>query len=405
MQRVYCWAAAVCLAVGAQAAERDALEISRNIQSRHVPYGTILDPMFASPRSGEIIRYTRCGDSAIWTGHYLAAEAFRYAVTKSPEALDNATRAVLGLKLLVDVTRTNLLARCAFPADSPWAAGILFEEAQHGTYDAVIGGRAWKWLGNTSRDQYSGAFFGLSVAYDLIPFENFRAEIRGLVTRMLDFLRYQRWAVVMPSGVVSTVFFGRFDQALSFMAVGAQVNPDRFRSPYRLARLMHAWFVAAPVSFETLDDHKSYFKFNLDSINLYNLIRLEDTPLYRDIYMQAYAVLRRTTDNHGNAHFNMIDRGLRGPDARRDDETRRLLEAWLMRPRRDFPTDWTGTYAACGANRACEAIPVQERVRTDFLWQRSPFQMINDSDGTIETAGIDYILPYWMARYYGVIVA
>ena len=24
-------------------------------------------------------------------------------------------------------------------------------------------------------------------------------------------------------------------------------------------------------------------------------------------------------------------------------------------------------------------------------------------DGTIETAAIDYLLPYWMARYYGVL--
>jgi hypothetical protein len=41
-------------------------------------------------------------------------------------------------------------------------------------------------------------------------------------------------------------------------------------------------------------------------------------------------------------------------------------------------------------------------VRTDFLWQRSPFQLVGGGIGNIETAGIDYILPYWMARYYGV---
>jgi uncharacterized protein (TIGR03437 family) len=36
------------------------------------------------------------------------------------------------------------------------------------------------------------------------------------------------------------------------------------------------------------------------------------------------------------------------------------------------------------------------------VWQRSPFQLsVSGGAGIIETAGIDYILPYWMARYYG----
>ena len=44
-------------------------------------------------------------------------------------------------------------------------------------------------------------------------------------------------------------------------------------------------------------------------------------------------------------------------------------------------------------------------MNTDFLWQRSPFLIRQEyvGEGTIETAAIDYILPYWMGRYYGVI--
>lgn len=74
------------------ASELDALAMSTNIQQSHMPYGTVLDPVFASsdpasPGYAEIVGYTRAGDSAIWTGHYLAAEAFRYQVTRSPDAL------------------------------------------------------------------------------------------------------------------------------------------------------------------------------------------------------------------------------------------------------------------------------------------------------------------------------
>src|SRR5580698_7491170 len=82
------------LSLPLSAAEADALAISANIQARHLPYGTIIDPVFASPTSDQIVGYTRCGDSAIWTGHYLAAEAFRYSVTQSADALNNVTNAI-----------------------------------------------------------------------------------------------------------------------------------------------------------------------------------------------------------------------------------------------------------------------------------------------------------------------
>ncbi len=44
-------------------------------------------------------------------------------------------------------------------------------------------------------------------------------------------------------------------------------------------------------------------------------------------------------------------------------------------------------------------------MNTDFLWQRSPYLLYPDrrGNGTIETAAIDYLLPYWMARREGIL--
>jgi hypothetical protein len=113
--------------------------------------------------------------------------------------------------------------------------------------------------------------------------------------------------------------------------------------------------------------------------------------------------MRRTTDDHGNAHFNVIDRALRGVENARDAATRSYLHEWLLRPSRDLYVDLRDRYAACGPERASSAIPILDRVRTDFLWQRSPFLLFGGGTGRIEGAGIDYILPYWMGRFYGVI--
>jgi hypothetical protein len=103
---------------------------------------------------------------------------------------------------------------------------------------------------------------------------------------------------------------------------------------------------------------------------------------------------------HQNAFFNIIDLALNGPDAARDSETLALLDGWLRRPRRDFAVDLHGTVPVCGS-QACQPVPVWLRPPTDFLWQRNPFQLTGGGAGVIESAGIDYSLPYWMARYYG----
>jgi uncharacterized protein (TIGR03437 family) len=380
-----------------RAAEADALAITANIQARHLPFGTILDPIFTLTNSDQIAGYTRCGDSAVWTGHYLAAEAFRYKVTQVPDALNNVKEAIAGLKGLTDVTGTNLLARCLVAIDSPYAAGIRSEEAGNGVYTNTSAG--WIWVGHTSRDEYSGALFGLAVAYDMVTDAAIRSSISDLVTRLVEFLNGHNWSVVMPDGSSSTSFLVRPDQIETFLAIGRHVNPDHFSSvSYEAQRLLLSVSVPVPITVDTTGDD-SYFKFNLDYINLYNLIRLEGSSA-KSIYETAYGMLRDHTASHQNAFFNIVDLALKGPNAARDSQTLALLDTWLLRLRRDFGVDLHGFVGVCGG-QACQPVPVWQRPPTDFLWQRSPFQLAVGGAGIIESAGIDYILPYWMARYYG----
>jgi hypothetical protein len=385
------------------AAEQDALQISRAIQERHMPQGTVIDPIFASPTSTEIVSYTRGADSATWTGHYLAAEAFRYKVTAAPEALARVRDALNGIRSLRRITGTNLLARCVMSTAWRFANAINTEEAGHGVYTSTLDGKRYYWIGNTSRDQYAGVFFGLAVAYDMVDDADIRATIKGEVTLLLDFLLDHNWAVVMPTGEISTVFWGRDDQQISFLQVGKHINPEKYADLYRERRGAAAVSMSLPITLESLDENSSYFKFNIDYITLYNLIRLEETAKFHKRYLKTYKILRHATADHQNAHFDIIDHALKGEDESRDSQIRAALQEWLQRPRRDAYVDWRTTYLACGSNRACSPLPIVARVPTDFLWQRSPFQLSGGGDGTIETAGIDYILPYWMARYYGVL--
>lgn len=51
--------------------------------------------------------------------------------------------------------------------------------------------------------------------------------------------------------------------------------------------------------------------------------------------------------------------------------------------------------------QALEAFPVDQQCTTDFLWQRSPFQIdaCGNDDPRYVNPGVDYLAAYWLAEY------
>ncbi len=112
----------------------------------------------------------------------------------------------------------------------------------------------------------------------------------------------------MPDGSVSTTFVIRPDEQLGLLQIGRQVNSAQFASAYQSFAANFAALASIPVLVDAADVRDSYFKFNLDAINLFSLIRLEtDSKLLRS-YQSTYQIFRSAIENHMNAHFNMIDR-------------------------------------------------------------------------------------------------
>src|ERR1017187_2769266 len=377
-----CTATVLFSASACRASQPGALAISSNLSARHMPFATLLDPIYAAPTSGQIVGYTRCGDSALWTGAYLAAESFRYKVMQSADALRNVKSALAGLKALSDLTGDNRLARCIVLASSPYAAGIASEEAAN----TIHQNPPWIWVDNTSRDQIVGAFFGLGVAFDLVDDPAVKTGVNNLATLLIGYISRHQWS---PNDDITSTFEVRPEELQMLLQVARHVNP---------ANTVSGPFLVPPVSTGVEFDVQglsSYFKFNLDYMSFYHLLGLQNNSDNRS----AYATLRNYTASHQNAFFNMIDRALRGPDAARDAETRMLLDQWLQRPTRGFYVDVTSTSAGWGSE-PCQPVPVPLRTPATYLWEVDPFQLTGGGSGLIENAGVDYILPYWMARYY-----
>jgi hypothetical protein len=195
------------------------------------------------------------------------------------------------------------------------------------------------------------------------------------------------------------------------------------------------------------DPTGSYYKWNLDHLIEYDTINLEHDPTWKRDLQMAYATMDATTGDDVNAHFETISYALKGDPALRDAAILHLRQWRDYRYKQDHPTaaqlaanvyavdntaavcdppgppgckpdSETTTYfgsvrnpaqdtrcdsttqATNGPCRAVNPIPVADRTPTDFLWQRSSFQLSGGRSALHESQGFDYLLPYWMLRYY-----
>ncbi len=408
--------------------ENAALAVSNDIQTLNTPYGGIANVYMSDPTPGlgVPIRWEGFGDSAIWTGHYLAAESFRYAVTKDPQALANAGKTLAAIQDMLDAETPGggHLARCVVPATAPEAASLL---QQGNAFTSTVRGQSVVCLGDITRDQYLGVMHGLGCAYDEIDDPPTKQLAGSLITRIVDYLVANDWVAMKHDGVTASVLFvASPEQMIAYTALAAHVDPAKYQALRdQVGQLAWvAWVFEMP---GVADPLESYYKWNLGEGAMYHALRLETDPGRQAALGRAHALMRRAIGHHENAYFQTIDCALDpslatalAPEIL--DELRRFVARGGMAglDRRDFtvtnstdPSIAQGTYTSLfgtsttslgqGATVATEAlypIAVEKRPCTDFIWQRDPFALDGAGDPQRQEPGVDLVLPYWMARFY-----
>ncbi|MFC1708276.1 hypothetical protein ACFL59_15905 [Planctomycetota bacterium] len=389
--------------------------ISDEIQTHHMPYDHVYPAKFDQPhQGGALLAYESYGDSAIWTGHYLAAEAYRFDVSGDQRALAGATRAVAGIGLLLEIAIPGggLLARAAMPMSSPHMAGF---QGSSSFYTGWANGQAYGAIDNISRDQYIGVMLGLGQAYHRIP--GLRTDARRLVSRVIHYLESHDWVAYKPNGVWP-------NETVGSTPLG---EPTRWTGLHRaysaLSELiwLHTWTSAREV-------HESYYKFNLWHANHASLFELETDPALYRAYLRSLRVVRETIGHHQNAWFDAVY-GMALPSLTQTvgQLVEKELDLFALRPRRGFtvtnsqdPAIQTTTYTINMPNQggtpgsqmvtqprvktvALHPIPIDKRRHAGFLWQSSPFELDGGNSPYLQEPGIDLLLPYWLARSHGMI--
>jgi hypothetical protein len=374
-------------------------ECLRNFQKYHQPHGLCVDIWWKDRTRSVLSRYEGLGDSACWTGHYLAALALRYHVTAEAK-----TRADI-LAVLDVLTRITgiegYVARYAGPADSaPYRE--YYRQFGRGEDPDRPGLGRWAyrgaspyedliWLGNSSRDTYDGVLLGLVSVWVYMPQPEIRQRIGQIAERIIDRLMADHWRIADPAHGHSTGATPLFKTA--WLRFALSVNRDKYAAFERQYRSMLDWLVLAPLTVRSKWDHE-YFPNNLLFIRLFVLSILEQDESRREFLRRLLVSTFDKVQDHLNAHFAAICLAAGDPG---HSAARATLQGMLcdFRGRREITVH--------DADFAKLALPAQQRVPSDFMWQRPPCLLHGSFDLPVEYPGLDLLLPYWMGRLAGAI--
>lgn len=411
--------------------------------NHHQPfYGDTVGVIFADPERTTPSEYYDWGDSCEWTGLYLGSQAMRYHVTKDAQAKANAIRVVQALDGNLHITDTpGFIARyrgqqdpLIYQGDEWCAANDRCHQVDSGPYAGDF------WWGETSRDMYSGWFFGMSLAYDLIDDEDTREMIRADVSEVLNTLLDHNWMILDEEGLPTNAgpqVLPPFQ--ISWLTVGYHITGEE-----RIKTELQSWLLNKKrmiLRIETIsffNRYMEYFGNCLAHETWYNLLRLAKVYFSPDDY--AFLLDVFNTQVHGftrlthNPWFTGVYMGQGGyePSAAKDE-----YQAQIEQDLGDFPAaphfryyleaKDPSTYTLDPVSvflhdledqfpflrdligsvdyQALDPFPVTGYCSADFIFQWSPFVITacgEDNPQKVDP-GVDFILPYWLASYHGFI--
>jgi hypothetical protein len=393
------------------AAKADYFE--QRIAARHKRHGLVADSELLEPGSFNNSHQYPNDNDGLWTAIYVAAEAFRYAVTRDARALASLRHSVNAMLRLEAIT-----GRSGFPARSLRQRN----EVRHvdGIWHFTPDGQ-WEWKADTSSDEIVGHFFAYSVVYDLVPDRALKAKLAAAVTRMADHLINHGYQLTdVHDGPTR---WGRYDAAYFETEDGREERA--LRSLEMLSHLKVAYHMTGDARYER--EYQKLIRELGYHQNTTTYLRLRQELNYSDeeLAMLSYYPLFRY--EKGDKLLAVYREG---------------LEQWWVNIQREANPLWTFIYALCNptkhvpfeaATRTLYRIPMDlikwsvknshrrdvpldvsperhDQIQTSRLlppderrvmkWNSNPFQLDDVSEGRGEDDGAFFLLPYWLGRYH-----
>ena len=384
----------------------------QRIRARHDRYGLVTGSHLAVAGDVTSNQLRDDDNDGLWTALYAAAECFRHAVTKSPEALANARKSVEAVLFLEEVA-----GRRGFPARSYVRKGDRMPRGGewHWTPDGE-----YYWKGDTSSDEIVGHFFIFSIAYDLLPDADLKKRIAGTAGRIMDHIldhgyhlvdldgKPTRWGFWSPERLLEEPDERALNslQLLSFLKTTEHITGGaRYTAEYRK--------VATELSYTNWLTRVNEFRQELN----YSDEELAMLPYYCVFQHEKDAGMLRAYRAGISEWWKNIQREFNPlwtfiyltsqPEGPVDlpGATWTLYRMpmdtieWTVRNSHRQDIEWIAVRDRFGRREALTLLPPDER--PVMKWNGNPFVVDGGNGGRGEDDGTAFLLPYWMGRHHG----
>jgi hypothetical protein len=390
------------------------------VQARHVRWGLTADSNLRVPGDLSTNQPMSSDNDGLWTAMYVAAEAFRYGVTRAADAREHARRGMQAIARLETITGIP-----GFPARSFIKVGEDVQPADGEWHDAAETG--WRWKGDTSSDEIVGHYFVYPLYHDLVADEAEKAPLRAAIERVTNHILdndYQlidadgtrtRWGWWGPAaiwddpdetGLRALHLLSHLRVALHMTQTPAlrakyQAAYDALIRTHRYHLLTRNQKIMVPGSINHSDDELAFLSY-------YPLLRYETDPALLAVYRQSLERSWRIEQPERNPLWNFIYAAGTGAEAFDRAESLRTLQEipmdqvqWTVRNshRRDVPLDPVADRHK--RRQALVVLPYDELPMSK--WNGNPYSVDGGNGGRTEDDGAYFLLPYWMGRYHKLI--
>ena len=393
------------------------------------------------------------GDSALWTGLYLATAVWRYQVTRRSDHLQAILEAIRGLHILTHISGTpGVLCRCAFPkADEArfrypqhWIWG--HRHGEHSMYlsgtsvpDPFHAGRAYpqmRFHTDTSRDQLTGVLFGIAVTWAFLKPDTRTpadhrpniATARHVVSQIhwalnshiaLNPNKDHRWRIVDHTGRRGKEGAWEVKNHLKvqFMSVTRQLLLDSVPGDHSSYDKLYRKELDGTFSklktplehvFGKYNNVSGYYAHNLRHMRMYAMLLFEHIPRRRRKLRTYFRdVVWHPVREHRNTHFIFLYNAAMNTAERRRQGffqlkalSKRPLRAWSSPlTGRDGPND-VNSFLGGGVRNHVLDVHLRS-FEGYFVWQRPPWGVNEKVDHwpTTQTPGLSFLAPYWLGRF------
>jgi hypothetical protein len=267
------------------------------IRGNHWNEGTVMQSVVFPPAGKETPIVGSQEDCPIHTGGYLAALAFRYAVTQDPQVRPWADATLEGILKLEQVTgQPGCVARSFNKTAAPnWHEQVFFFPLEWHESDAMPG---YRWMGDLSSDQFTGLIWGVTIYWELCADDAHKKIAADFIDRIMGRCVENNFKLVDVDNKMT--LWGNFCPDLPHEKLNALLILAHLKTAHRLTgKVAYDAAYRRLITKYKYDDEAILAKVlwpaewrndgddRLAAMGLYHLMRFEDNPTLLQKYRMS----------------------------------------------------------------------------------------------------------------------